>query len=300
MDSNLGPKNVWTSGTAPVCVLMISLNEEHNIRGVLDNLRGWAEEVILVDSFSSDQTVDLALKAGIRVVQREFKDFGDQWNFAVTELETKAKWTMKLDPDERLSDELKVNLAAAMKEDSSLMGFSVTRCLWLMGVRLPIQQRLTRAWRTGRCKFTDISVNEHPIVVGEIGKVVGELEHYDSPDLHHWLAKQNNYTTAEAKIRFDGAELAVMPSLFGDSLARRIWFKKHFYSLPFRYVALFFYHYIFQGAWRAGRAGYIWCRLRCDVMRLVEYKAFEMKRRGTNQVVKLSVSGKPDIRVRQY
>src|SRR6202022_3823130 len=91
-------------GCAPIAVVMIALNEAHNMESVLQNLAGWAQEVFLVDSYSSDGTVDVALKHGVHVVQREFRGFGDQWNFALRELPITAPWTMKFDPDERLSE----------------------------------------------------------------------------------------------------------------------------------------------------------------------------------------------------
>jgi glycosyltransferase involved in cell wall biosynthesis len=62
---------------------MISLNEGHNLDAVLRNLTGWARQVFLVDSYSQDDTVDIALRYGVHVVQRKFLGFGDQWNFAL-------------------------------------------------------------------------------------------------------------------------------------------------------------------------------------------------------------------------
>src|SRR5205814_7810800 len=93
----------WQAGSVPVAVIMIPLNEAHNMESVLQNLKGWAQEVYLVGSYSSDGTVDIALGLGVSVVQRRFRGFGDQWSFALRELPITAPWTMKLDPDERLS-----------------------------------------------------------------------------------------------------------------------------------------------------------------------------------------------------
>ena len=101
----------WPRGDAPVAVILLTLNEAHNIDGVLANLRRWAREVFVVDSFSADDTVALALAHGAWVVQRRFRGFGEQWNFALGELPVTAPWTMKLDPDERLTDRLKASIA---------------------------------------------------------------------------------------------------------------------------------------------------------------------------------------------
>lgn len=95
---------------APVAVVMITFNEAHNLPAVLENLRGWAQEVFVVDSYSTDGSVDVALAHGATVVQRAFRDFGDQWNFAVGKLPVTAPWTMKLDPDERLTDDKPIGL----------------------------------------------------------------------------------------------------------------------------------------------------------------------------------------------
>jgi hypothetical protein len=84
----------WVPGTAPVAVVMLALNEGHQMAGVLDNLRGFAQEVFLVDSRSADDTVDIALSRGVHVVQRAFRGFGDQWNFALRTLPVTSPWTM--------------------------------------------------------------------------------------------------------------------------------------------------------------------------------------------------------------
>ena len=102
----------------------------------------------------------------------------------------------------------------------------------------------------------------------------GELQHHDSPHLGHWLDKQNKYTSAEAIASYQRQKLSAPPVLFGTRLERRMWIKQNFMKIPFRYTALFFYLFIIQGAWRAGRTGYIWARLRCDVYRLWEYKLY--------------------------
>ena len=281
------PRSIWPRGEAPVAVVMISLNEGHNMEAVLRNLAGWAQEVFLVDSYSQDETVDIALKYGVHVVQRRFRGFGDQWNFALRELPISAPWTMKLDPDERLSITIKRHLLESLSHDE-VSGFSVIRRLWFMGQPLPIRQELVRVWRTGQGRFTDVAVNEHPIVTGTIERVVGDLEHHDSPDLDHWLEKQNRYTTAEAIIGYQQAPLADHPRLLGSALQRRMWLKQNFRRLPLRYILYFLHHWLWLGAWRSGWVGYAWARIRADVMRLIDYKRREMELTGRLPTKRLS------------
>jgi glycosyltransferase involved in cell wall biosynthesis len=299
LGSTKGSAARWEPGTAPVAVVMISLNEAHNMEAALATLKGWAQEVFLVDSYSTDGTVDIALRHGVHVVQRQFRGFGDQWNFALRELPIMAAWTMKLDPDERMTDALRANLLKALPTIHA-DGLSFDRRLWFMGREMPADQTVLRVWRTGSCHFSDVTVNEHPIVEGQTIHIAGKLAHLDSPDLDHWLEKQNRYTTAEAIMAHQKALLSDTPKLFGTALQRRMWLKKVFYRVPFRYLLLFLYHWVWQGSWRAGFPGFAWARLRADVMRLVEYKRREITITGRVPAERMYGPGGSDERVRQY
>lgn len=294
-------KSTWDKrGAAPLAVIMISLNEAHNMRDVLENLQGFAAEVFLVDSYSRDDTVDIALEYGVHIVQKPFKGFGDQWNFALDNLPVKSPWTMKLDPDERLSDTLKNSIREALKNETGASGYEVSRRLWFMGKPLPVAHSLLRLWRTGQCRFSDVLVNEHPIVDGPISFLKGNLEHHDSPHLHHWLDKQNKYTTTEAIAAYRKDDLSDKPAFFGSKLQRRMWLKKNYSYLPFRHLLMFLYCWCVMGAWRAGYAGFVWARLRAFVYRMIEYKTKEITL--TDKVYELAQPnlGKPDKRVKQY
>lgn len=287
------------STRVPVAVVMIALNEAAHMESVLENVVPWAQEVFLVDSHSTDSTVDIALKHGVYVIQRKFTGFGDQWNFAMQALPIHAPWTMKLDPDERLTDELKRAIDEAIRTDNA-DALSISRRLWFMGRPLPVRQELLRIWRTGTCKFSDVLVNEQPLVDGRIQSVRAELEHYDSPDLHHWYEKQNRYTTAEALSSFRGLSLSAEPRLLGTRLERRMWIKRYFHRLPFVFFSLYLYHYLILGAWKAGRVGHIWAHLRVEVYRAWVYKLREMQITGHEIVLPPPQEGTPDSRVPQF
>ncbi|MEB3196897.1 MAG: glycosyltransferase family 2 protein [Candidatus Sericytochromatia bacterium] len=288
----------WIPGVAPVAVLILALNEAHQLEGLLENLQGFAQEVFLVDSLSRDETVTIALRYGVTVVQRRFTDFGDQWNFALRELPITAPWTLKLDPDERLTDALKAELLATMARREAV-GLRLPIRLHFMTRPLPVRLTLLRAWRTGAAHFSATRVNEHAHVAGPVVTLRGEIAHHDSPDLHHWWDKQNRYTTAEALSLAEGAPLADTPRLFGTALQRRMWLKRHFFRLPGRYQALFLYYWLIRGTWRAGFAGYAWAHLRAEVMRLREFKRREMALTGRPPRRWPSEPGEPDPRVPQ-
>lgn len=265
---------------------------------VLENLAGWAAEVYLLDSYSSDKTVDIALSHGVHVVQRAFRGFGDQWNYALTNLPISAPWTMKMDPDERLTDDLKYEIEHAIAERDAEI-YSIPIRLHFMGARLPSVLHMNRLWKTGTASFSNVAANEHALSSGLHGKLVKELIHLDSPSLDHWVTKQNGYTTAEAISQFQGKALTTPPKLFGTALERRMWIKKFFWSFPGRYTILFLYHLLIIGAWRAGKVGWIWSHLRTEVYRQWEYKHYEFSRRGYIPAKVPLHTGQPDDRVDQ-
>jgi hypothetical protein len=300
MDKTAGSlASSWQPGSAPVAVVMISLNEGHNMEAVCQDLAGWAQEVFLVDSYSQDDTVDIAMRHGVHVVQRRFRGFGDQWNFALRELPITAPWTMKLDPDERLSEQLKQEIIDTL-EGTNTAGFFLSIRLFFMQRPLPVRLRLLRLWRTNKATMSEVLVNEHLQVIGKLAGLRHDIEHHDSPDLEHWLDKQNRYTTAEAITAYRKLPLAATPRLLGNTLQRRMWLKTNFYRLPFRYLLLFLYHWIWQGAYRAGWVGYAWARLRSDYMRLIEYKRREMEITGRVPIKRVYGPGSEDKRVSQF
>ncbi|MEM0987636.1 MAG: glycosyltransferase family 2 protein [Pseudomonadota bacterium] len=278
--------------TLPISVMMITLNEAHHMEGVLQNLKGWADQIFVVDSFSVDNTVDIALSHNVYVVQRRFHDFGDQWNFAISALPITTPWTMKLDPDERLSDGLKAEIAECLAADHA-DAYAFRRKLFLMGKPLRSENEVVRLWRTGTAKFTEVMVNERPVIDGTIHRVSTPMEHLDSPNLHHWFEKQNRYMTQEATARFRGETGVEKPNLFGTHFERRAWLKQLLFKLPGRYVILHLYHLFWTGAWRSGRAGWIWARLRTEVYRSAELKYREMTWMGREYGPAYSGTGAP-------
>ena len=282
----------------PISVRMLTLNEGVHLAELLPSLREKVEEVVIVDSFSSDDTIDVALSHGATVVQRRFTSFGDQWNFALT-LPTVQPWTMKLDPDERISDKLWISIQKVTAHERKTTGFSMVRRLWFMGKPLHVTQKILRLWKTGSCKFTSVLVNEHPVVDGELGTLRGHLEHLDSTDLHHWADKQNYYSSMEAITAFEGRQLAAEPRFWGSTLQRRMWFKKHFLRIPFRYQLLWLGLLFFSGAWRDGKCGRAWTQMRIYTRRMREFKLLEMQNSGKRIELPPRRVGKPDPRVTQ-
>jgi glycosyltransferase involved in cell wall biosynthesis len=264
----------------PISVIMLTLNEEYHLPKAIENVKPWAEEIFIVDSCSIDKTVNIAVQHGVKIVQRRFTNFGDQWNFAIGKLPIRTPWTMKLDPDERITPELVEEMRRAIQSKDACDGYWIPRRLWFMGNPLHIKQGVLRLWKTGKCRFSDVIVNEHPLVNGKIGKLKGIIEHFDSINLHHWLDKQNRFTTMEAIMKVKGDKLATKPKLLGNALERRMFFKKYFDYIPLRFQLLWLYLMIVESVWRDGDVGRAWAHLRIEVTRMNEFKWKEMKRTG--------------------
>ena len=264
---------------------------------MIENLRDWAQEIFIIDSCSTDRTVDIALRQGVNIVQRQFTNFGDQWNFALDRLPINTPWTMKLDADERLSPGLKEEIRILLEGDPKYSGYSMDRRLWFMGRPLHVLQPVLRLWRTGMCHFSDVIVNEQPIINGPVGNLKEILEHYDSQDLHNWYDKQNRFSTMEAIMRVKGDSFSTPPRLFGTVLERRMFFKKIFFHIPFRYQLQLLHELIGRGAWRDGRLGLNWAILRIWVRRTIEMKVKEMKITKIIPEIPKASPGKFDARI---
>ncbi len=262
-----------------LAVIMITLNEGHNLNDAIKQLENWASEVFVLDSFSNDNTINILKKNNIVYKQRKFTNFGDQWNFALKIFNIKSKFTMKIDPDERLTEKLKVEISENLKNKNNV-GYAFDRVLYFMGKELPITQEVTRIWKTGKAKFTDVLVNETPIIEGNVFKLSEKLIHLDSPTLEHWYAKQNQYSSSEAMARVKKQHLPFKPSLFGNRDNKRMWIKQNFSSIPGRFLLLFLYYYIIRGLFLAGKEGFIWSHLRSEVMRMREYKFYELSKKN--------------------
>ena len=260
----------------PITILMITFNEEHNMEGVLENILNFASQIIILDSFSTDRTVDIANSYGVQIFQRKFINFGDQWNYACKKLPISQPWTMKLDPDERLTEELKKEISINIYTNSFDYAI-VPRRLWFMNKPLAVTQNIERIWRTGECNFDDVEVNENPILSGKKIRLRSHLEHFDSPNLHHWFNKQNIYSTLEAKSLFLKKQKKIFNFNKKNNLTKKNVLRIIYNNIIFRNQLVFVYCYLFLGAFRSGKVGYIWARMRSEVYRMRNIKYLEMK-----------------------
>lgn len=183
-----------------VSVITLAYNEEHNIAECLASVR-WADEIIVVDSGSTDRTVELARRFTDRVLTVEWKGYGATKNIALQH--ATGDWILWLDADERVPEELAREMQEAIRtNDGTIVGYSVARRAFFLGRWIKhcgwYPGRVTRLFLKAKARFTESNVHEQVVVEGTIAPLKHDLLHYTDPNLHHYFQKFNRYTTLAA------------------------------------------------------------------------------------------------------
>jgi len=285
-----------------VAVIILTFNEEANLPRALDSVRGWASEVFVVDSFSTDSTVDIALARaadGVHLVQHAFEDYSKQWNWALARLPIRSAWTLKLDADERATDAFKEEVDRVTANAApDLEGVYFRRLFHFMGTPLYwggiSSAYVMHLWRTGRAVFEDRAVNEHALVRGKTRKIRSFIEHHDFKSLGDWIDKHNRYSSMEARCLIDGDLTGgVAPRLLGTPDQRRMWWRRAYWALPFRHLLRFLYQYIGRLGCLDGRAGLRYYYLQTAYRYWIGLKVAEYHLRGVMPEVKWPARGGP-------
>ena len=186
---------------ASISVVTITFNEEQNIRECLAAVR-WADEVIVVDSGSRDRTVEYAREFAGKVLLAPWKGYGAARNFALQH--ATADWIFWLDADERVTPELAAEIRKLVQNGGDRCdGYSVARRAYFLGRWIRhcgwYPSRVVRLFRRGKGAFSESRVHEQVQVQGEIGGLKNDLLHFTDPNLYHYFAKFNKYTSLAAQ-----------------------------------------------------------------------------------------------------
>jgi glycosyltransferase involved in cell wall biosynthesis len=255
--------------TKLVSILILTRNEEQDLPGCLASV-AWSDDVHVLDSCSTDNTVAIARQAGAIVTRRPFDNWAAHQNWALANLPFKHGWVFYLDADERMTPGLAAAVQAAAAESGSNVAFQVERHDYFQGRRLRHAQMnrfYLRLFRPERLRYERL-VNPVSIASGPTGRVGGGLEHYPfSKGLTHWLARHNSYSTLEAEQtlvnRADtGAALRPLLAFTGSTLEQRRFHRKEiFYRLPARPLIKFLLLYVIKGGFLDGQAGLTYATL---------------------------------------
>jgi glycosyltransferase involved in cell wall biosynthesis len=200
-------------------VIILTFNEEANIRECLESIR-WAHEKLVVDSQSTDRTVAIAHECGATVLNIPWEGYGGTKNRALER--TTGDWILWLDADERVPDELGAEIRGILSnEGNHFQAFTVARRAWFLGKWIRhagwYPGRVVRLFRKGSGRFTEPSVHEGLVVEGAIGSLQHDLIHLTDPNLNHYIQKLNRYTSLAAEDlqkkgkRFSFLDLLVHP-----------------------------------------------------------------------------------------
>lgn len=255
------------SGKAPVSVLVLTYNEERNLPRCLESV-AWADDVLVIDSFSTDRSVDIAEAYGARVLQRRFDTFAGQRNYGVEQGDLRHPWVLHLDADEVVPPELEAELRWIATEGGADAYRVASKMMfqggWLRHAGMfPAYQ--VRFGRRDRLRFVQVGHGQREdLPASEVETLEHALEHHSfSKGLHDWFEKHNRYSSDEALRSLRGESRDVdWGALFGSNrTARRRVVKELATRLPFRPTLRFLYMYLWRRGFLDGWAGYTYCRL---------------------------------------
>jgi glycosyltransferase involved in cell wall biosynthesis len=223
--------------------LILTFNEKENIGRTLCAL-SWAKEVVIVDSFSSDQTLQIAQASHphVRIVQREFDTHATQWNFGLGQVDT--EWVLTLDADYDVSADLS-NEIKQLNAPEEVVGYEAAFEYRIFGrpLRASVYPPRTVLFRAKQCSYYDDGHTQRLRADGTVRSLGGKIYHDDRKPLSHWLQSQNKYAKIEAKyLLAQPLEMLSAP----DRLRRKI-----FFAAPVMFFYLLFGRGLILDGWPA-------------------------------------------------
>jgi glycosyltransferase involved in cell wall biosynthesis len=272
----------------PVSVIILTYNEELNLEHCLKSVVSFAEQIIVVDSMSTDRTQEIAKRYGAEVHEHPFKNQADQFNWALDHLAIRNEWVLRLDADEYLLPELVEEIAHALPHvPGGVSGFFMKRRVYFMGRWIRhggyYPTWILRLFRKGVGRSEEREMDEHIILNrGEVGYLKNDFVDENRHPLSWWIERYNKYSTREASA-MRAARGEVSEKLGGSQTERKRWLKNNLYyrSPKFLRAFLYFiYRYFFLLGFLDGVRGLMFHSLQGFWYRfLVDAKLYEAERK---------------------
>ena len=265
-----------SGGRVSVSVLIPTRNEIDNIGRCLESIRNWADEIVVVDSQSTDGTIECAESMGASVTQFSYHGgWPKKRQWALETYPFRNEWILLLDADEILLDTIKDEIAEAIKSDK-YDGYWLRFQLYFLGRQLrfggfDLWKLFLFRWGRGYYErrlenqdesMSDIEVHEHVVVNGKVGRLRSPIRHENWNSLYRYIEKHNAYSQWEAAVYMSGMAGELRPRFFGTQAERRRWLKNKMYKMPGFPLATFLYHYVLKLGLLDGRPGMIYCALK--------------------------------------
>lgn len=271
-----------------ISVVILTLNEEQDLPKCLSSLH-WTDNIHVLDSGSTDDTISIAQAYGAEVSYNKFKSFGAQRNFALRELSLKYEWILFLDADEIVTPAFRKSIVQAIQSASGeVAGFY---CCWKMMLEdrwlkncdnFPKWQ--FRLLRKGKAIFTDFGHGQKE------GKVEGRIEYIKEPYLHYsfskgwtqWIERQNGYSSLEARDRI--IKRPPFKNIFSRNPSKRNpALKSRLSDVPGWPFIRFLQAYIFNGGFLEGTPGFTYCVNIAFQEFLISIKMREIRRKKRSE-----------------
>ena len=257
--------------TVPLSVIIITYNAGEDIVACLNSVCSWADEIFIVDSFSTDDTIEFARKYTKNIVSYSFEGFAAQRNWALENLPLNNEWVFFLDQDERNIPELTEEIRQLISQSNTNSGFYIKRRFMFMGRWLKhggyYPGVVLRLFRRSLGHVVDAGLREYVVVDGEVSKLSHDMIHDSVKSLAEWTAKHNLYADLEAKEKITRKGQRSLTSERQDRELEgkmRLWLRNQVWErLPLlvRPLLLFAYRFIFRLGFLDGIPGLIYCFL---------------------------------------
>lgn len=284
----------------PVSVLIPAKNEELNLPSCLESVNK-AAEVFVVDSQSSDRTLEIATSYGAQVVQFYFKGgWPKKKNWALDNLPFNYEWVLIVDCDERITPELWSEIATVI-QDTEYNGYYLNRRVYFLGQWIRYGGKYPdwnlRLFRHKKGRYENLhtedvpntgdnEVHEHILLTGTAGYLQNDMLHIDFRDIYQWLERHNRYSNWEARVYYNllqggKQENTIKASFLGNPIQRKRFLKKIWIYLPFKPLLRFIWFYWIRLGFLDGKAGYIYARLLSQYEYQIQVKLYELRKFGS-------------------
>lgn len=273
--------------------IILTKNEEKNISKCIKSISKIAENIVVIDSYSEDKTVQISESLGAKVYQHKFISHSDQFNWGLDNIEISSEWILRIDADEEFTLELVNELDEKLPNiQEEVNGIFLRRRRYFLGKWIKhgdvYPEKVLRIFRNGTARSEDRIMDEHIVVLsGETICLNNDLEDKDTKDLTFWINKHNWYSNKEAEEflkKYNNNKVnSIDENLFGTQRERKRWLKnKLYYNIPLfiRPIMYFIYRYILKLGFLDGIEGLIYHFLQAFWYRfLVDAKIYELRKR---------------------